>query len=153
MSQVNCSGTQSLLSPLDCFCTDYTEIWGHVLFWALLLSALIYITTGVILAMRLPGVTKKIRLLIPFLYFVYGILRLICVEAVASKLVILYMEQKCTLTTFWWGRGAIDKWEGRVRSVSGVKRTLDKGCQPLQRGDVDGRCVGGVPGRGILSSP
>ena len=67
----------------------HAEIWGHILFWAFLLSMIIYVATGIILAVVVPVLSKKMRLLIPFIYLIYGLLRLVFVEAVASKLLVV----------------------------------------------------------------
>ena len=65
-------------------------MWGHILFWAALLSTLIYLVMGILMALLLPVLKKRLRLLITLLYVVYGLIRLLFVEAIASKLGFLY---------------------------------------------------------------
>ncbi len=56
-----------------------------MLFWSFLLSTLIYFIGGLSFSLSVPVVKKRYRILVPLLYVMYGLLRLIFVEALASK--------------------------------------------------------------------
>jgi len=64
----------------------YTDIWGHMLFWSLLMSVLIYAIGGVSFSLSVPVLKKKLLVVVPLLYVLYGLFRLLFVEAIACEL-------------------------------------------------------------------
>ena len=62
------------------------EMWGHVLFWAFLLTTLTYVCVGIVCALCLRTVRKGIGFLIPLGYLGYGELVVLSTDAIASKL-------------------------------------------------------------------
>ena len=60
------------------------EMWGHVLFWAFLLTTLTYVTVGIMYAVCLR-LQKGVSCLVPLGYLCYGQLSVLTTDAIASE--------------------------------------------------------------------
>lgn len=67
-------------------CSLITEMWGQVLFWAFLVTTVIYLVFGMVCAVCQRAIQKgAVRLLLPLLYLGYGELKVLFTDAIASK--------------------------------------------------------------------
>ena len=63
------------------------EIWGNMLFWAFLMSTLVYIVVGVVCAACLRVTRKGVSLIVPLVFLGCGELKVLCGDAVACELI------------------------------------------------------------------
>ena len=64
---------------------SYTEIWGNMLFWAFLMTTLVYVVVGVACAVCLRVTKKGVSFIIPFLFLGCGELKVLCGDAIACE--------------------------------------------------------------------
>ena len=60
-------------------------MWANMLFWAFLLTTVVYVTVGVACAVSMRLIKKGVSVGIPLFFLVYAALRVICGDAIACE--------------------------------------------------------------------
>jgi hypothetical protein len=86
-----------------------TGMWANMLFWAFLLTTVVYVTVGVACAVSMRLIKKGVSVGIPLFFLVYAALRVICGDAIACAFVAgIYMTLGWSMSSaaaLGWGVG------------------------------------------------
>lgn len=86
-----------------------TAMWANMLFWAFLLTTVVYVFVGVVCAVSMRLIKKGVSVGIPLFFFAYAEIRVVCGDAIACAFVAaIYTTlgwSMSSLAALGWGAG------------------------------------------------